>query len=82
LAWYGYFAVVAALVLVFVHRVVARRYLDAYVAAYGRLPGWDWIAQRDEDAKIERWRLRRIAVLVPELVLFLSGIVIIANSPV
>jgi hypothetical protein len=82
LFWLGYGALALALALVFLHMVVGRRYLSEYVAVYHRLPGWDWLLTGDEDSTVERWRRRRLAVVIPEMLLFLIGIVIILNAPV
>jgi hypothetical protein len=62
------------LALVFIHRSVARRYLDEYVAKYQRLPDRSWVLHSDKDATVERWRRRRLAVMIPELVVLVLAI--------
>lgn len=73
--WLGYVGLFAVLGLVVVHRIVARRWLQEYVATYGKLPGWGWLTETDENAAVERWRRRRLAVLIPLLVLFVVEMV-------
>ena len=63
-------AVVAALVMIFVHRWVTNRWLEAYTARYRALPERDWYRTPDSDPTVETWRRRRIAVLVPTALLF------------
>lgn len=80
MSWLGYVALFGFLALALVHRVVGRRYLDEYVAVYGRLPGSRWFAETDGNLEVERWRRRRLAVIIPELVLFLAGMYFLLTS--
>lgn len=74
------FAVVAALVMIFVHRWVTNRWLQAYVTRYGGLPGRDWFRTADRDPTVETWRRRRIAVLVPTALLFGLAITLLITA--
>jgi hypothetical protein len=76
----GYVALFGFLALALVHRVIGRRYLDEYVAVYGRLPGSNWFMRTDDNPTVEHWRRRRLAVMVPELLLFLAGMYFLLTS--
>jgi hypothetical protein len=78
----GYVAIAGFFALTFAHGIVGRRYLEEYVAVYGRLPGREWLTDQDENATVEHWRRRRLAVVIPELVLFLRGLVLILTAPI
>ena len=69
--------VVAAVVLIVVHRWVTNRWLEAYTARYRRLPGADWWKARDADAAVERWRRLRLVVLVPTAVAFGAAVMLL-----
>jgi hypothetical protein len=51
------------------------RHLEAYVAAYGRLPPWDAILDRDRTPDVERWRGRWAASASVALV---TGVLLLA----
>ena len=51
--------VLAAIVLIVVHRWVSNRWLAEHHARYRRLPGTDWWREQDPDPTVERWRRLR-----------------------
>ncbi len=79
MTWLGYGVFALAFGLAVLHAVVGRRYLQEYVAVYKRLPGRSWLSQTDDDATVERWRRRRLAVVIPEILAFLAAFVIILS---
>lgn len=62
--------VLAAVILIFVHRWTATKWLAAYVARYKRLPERNWITKVDPDSFVESWRRRRLLALVPTVATF------------
>ena len=74
------FFVVAALVMIFVHRWVTNRWIRAYVARYRRLPERDWYRTADRDPAIETWRRRRLAALIPTIALFAIAVALLVTS--
>jgi hypothetical protein len=74
------FFVLAAVVLILVHRWAANRWLGAYTARYGRLPKGDWFRTVDPDPAIERLRRWRIAVLIPTIASFGIAMILLLTS--
>jgi hypothetical protein len=72
--------VLAAVVLIVVHRWVSNRWLAEHQRRYRKLPGADWWRHRDPDAAVERWRRLRILVLVPTAVAFGTAVMLLISS--
>ena len=62
--------VLAAVILIFVHRWAATKWLAAYVARYKRTPERNWLTKSDPDPLVERWRRRRLLALIPTIATF------------
>jgi len=61
-------------IVLLIGRPVVRRYLDAYVARYGKLPpSIAWITKADADATVERLRQQASGLRVIGLVIYLVG---------
>jgi hypothetical protein len=69
--------VLAAIVLIVVHRWVTNRWLAEHTRRYGRLPGSDWWRAQDGDPSVERWRRLRILVLVPTVAAFATAVTLL-----
>ena len=69
--------VVAAIVLIVVHRWVTNRWLAEHVGRHGALPGKDWWRKQDRDPIVERWRRRRILALVPTVAAFATALTLL-----
>ena len=69
--------VIAAIVLIVVHRWVSNRWLAAYHRRYGRLPGRDWWREGDRDPTVERWRRLRVLVLLPTVAVFATAVILL-----
>jgi hypothetical protein len=74
------FFVIAAVVLIFVHRRVTNRWLLAHMARYGRLPGKDWFRRVDPDPDIEALRRQRLLVLGPMLLCFVLALTLLLTA--
>ena len=74
------FFVVAAIVLIVVHRWAANRWLNEYTGRYRRLPTTDWWRTVDRDPSVERWRRRRLAALVPAVGTFAIAMALLLTS--
>jgi hypothetical protein len=72
--------VVAAIVLIVVHRWVSNRWLAEHLRRYGRLPTTDWWRQQDPDPTVERWRRFRILALVPTVAAFAIAITLLITA--
>ena len=72
--------VLAAVVLIVVHRWVANRWLEAHTRRYRRLPGTDWWRTPDPDPTVERWRRLRLAALVPTVAAFATAVTLLISS--
>ena len=72
--------VIAAIVLIVVHRWVSNRWLTEHQRRYGRLPGPDWWRAQDHDATVERWRRLRILVLVPTVAAFTTAVTLLITA--
>jgi hypothetical protein len=72
--------VLAAVVLIVVHRWVTNRWLEVHTQRYRRLPGTDWWRTPDADPRVERWRRLRIAVLVPTVAAFATAVTLLISS--
>jgi hypothetical protein len=72
--------VVAAIVLIVVHRWVSNRWLAEHTRRYGRLPTTDWWKKRDPDPTVERWRRYRLLVLVPTVTAFAIALAMLLTS--
>ena len=72
--------VVAAVVLIVVHRWVSNRWLTEHQGRHGKLPGSDWWRVPDRDATVERWRRLRILVLVPTVAAFATAVTLLITS--
>ena len=77
----GYVVFATALVLVVLHRDIAKRHLAAYEDAHGGRPGLEWLVRRDPHPDVERLRLRRLLVAVPASVAILAGILLVTSGP-
>jgi len=77
----GYAAFATAMVLVVLHRNVAREYLTAYRAAHaGATPGIEWLVRQDPHRDVERLRRRRVLVVVPASVMVMAGILLVVSG--
>ena len=72
--------VVAAIVLIVVHRWVSNRWLAEHDRRYHRLPGTDWWKVQDRDPTVERWRRLRLAVLIPTVAAFATAVTLLITS--
>jgi hypothetical protein len=72
--------VIAAVVLIVVHRWVSNRWLAEHTRRYRRLPGTDWWREVDRDPIVERWRRLRLLVLVPTVTAFAIAITLLISS--
>ena len=69
--------VLAAIVLIVVHRWVSNRWLAEHHGRYGKLPGADWWREPDPDPTVERWRRLRLLVLVPTVAAFATAVTLL-----
>jgi hypothetical protein len=69
--------VIAAIVLIVVHRWVSNRWLAEHQRRHRGLPGSDWWRQQDPDPAVERWRRLRIVVLVPTVAVFVTAVMLL-----
>lgn len=70
----GLVMMVLAVGLLFAARAPTRRYLEAFEAAYHRLPmGREWLSKRDRDPVIERLRRGAVSTRVGAFLLFVFG---------
>jgi hypothetical protein len=69
--------VIAAIVLIVVHRWVTNRWLGEHLRRYKRLPTTDWWKQQDRDPTVERWRRLRILALVPTVASFAIAVTLL-----
>jgi hypothetical protein len=72
--------VLAAVVLIVVHRWVTNRWLEVHTQRHGRLPGRDWWRERDPDSAVERWRRLRLVVLIPTVGAFASAVTLLISG--
>ncbi len=72
--------VVAAIVLIVVHRWVSNRWLAEHHRRYRGLPGADWWKVRDQDPTVERWRRLRLLVLIPTVAAFATAVTLLITS--
>jgi hypothetical protein len=72
--------VVAAVVLIVVHRWVTNRWLAEHGRRYQRLPGGDWWRAQDPDPTVERWRRLRILVLLPTVAAFATALSLLVTA--
>jgi hypothetical protein len=72
--------VVAAVVLIVVHRWVTNRWLAERGRRYGQLPGVDWWRTPDPDPTVERWRRLRILVLLPTVASFATALALLLTA--
>ena len=72
--------VIAAIVLIVVHRWVSNRWLAEHHRRYRRLPGTDWWRKQDPDQTVERWRRLRILVLVPTVAAFATAVTLLITA--
>jgi len=72
--------VVAAIVLIVVHRLVSNRWLAEHLRRYRAMPGTDWWREQDRDPTIERWRRLRLLVLIPAVAAFATAVMLLFTS--
>ena len=72
--------VVAAVVLIVVHRWVTNRWLAEHGRRYKRLPGGNWWREQDSDPTVERWRRLRILALVPTVAAFAIALTLLLTA--
>jgi len=72
--------VVAAVVLIVVHRWVSNRWLAEFERRYRKLPGSDWWRERDPDPTVERWRRLRLVALVPTVGAFATAVTLLITA--
>ena len=72
--------VVAAVVLIVVHRWVTNRWLAEHARRYRKLPGSDWWRAQDSDPTVERWRRLRILALVPTVAAFATALALLLTA--
>ena len=72
-----------ALVLLVTGRAATRRYLEAHLARYGKLPpNLYWFFRTDPDPEVEVHRRQSLAVRLPAIGLVVIGtIVVVASTP-
>lgn len=73
--------VLAAVILIFVHRWTATKWLAAYVARHGRSPDRNWMTTSDADPLVERWRRRRLLALLPAVATFVIAMYLLLTAP-
>lgn len=73
--------VLAAVILIFVHRWTATKWLAAYQERHGRSPQANWLTTSDPDPEVEQWRRRRILALIPAVATFAIAMYLLLTAP-